>query len=185
MAVPVPPTGEQVPLGTAAATQAWEGVIERYARLVFSIPLRYGLSRTDAEDVFQSTILTAMRREPVPPPPERIVRWLASIASWETRAVLRKRAPVALEPEIAAQLRDEGDLPRPVLEEAEDLQALADALLSLRPRQRELLEALFLAREPLSYQEVAERLGIAVGSIGGLRQRAIHRLREELQRRGF
>lgn len=190
MSAPVPPAGEQVPAGTTAAsaepaTQAWERVIERYARLVFSIPLRFGLSRDDAEDVFQSTMLTAMRREPVPPPQDRIVRWLASIASWETRAVLRRRAPLALEPEIAAHLRDDGELPRQMLEETEDLQALADALAALRPRQREILEALFLADEPLSYQEVAARLGIAVGSIGGLRQRAIDRLRDELRRRGF
>jgi RNA polymerase sigma factor (sigma-70 family) len=166
---------------------AWAAAVERYARLVYSIPLRFGLSREDADDVFQSTILTAMRREPAPPPPERIVRWLASIASWETRAVLRKRKPEILEPGFVErlQLQATGDLPPKVLEEAEDLQSLSDALTALRPRERDLLEALFLEPKPLSYQEVAARIGVAVGSVGELRRRAIDRLRAELERRGF
>lgn len=164
---------------------SWDAAIQRYARLIHSIPLRFGLSRDDAEDVFQSTILTAMRRERVPPSEERIVRWLASIASWETRSLLRKRAPEPFEPAIVERLRGEGEVARPLLDEAEDLQALADALAALRPRERRLLEALFLEKEPLSYQEVAARIGVAIGSVGELRRRAIDRLRAELVRRGF
>src|SRR5256885_12643712 len=60
-----------------------------------------------SEDVFQSTLLTAMRREPTPPAPDRIVRWLASIASWETRNVLRKRAPEPWAPAIVSALAQE------------------------------------------------------------------------------
>jgi RNA polymerase sigma factor (sigma-70 family) len=173
------------PLAADAASATWEAAIVRYARLIHSIPLRFGLSRDDAEDVFQSTILTAMRRERVPPSEDRIVRWLASIASWETRNVLRKRSPEPFEPAIVEALRGGGDVPRPLLDEAEDLQALADALAALKPRERRLLEALFLAEEPLSYQEVAAAIGVAVGSVGELRRRAIDRLRAELLRRGF
>ena len=173
------------PLTAAPPGFTWEAAIERYARLIHSIPLRFGLSRDDAEDVFQSTILTAMRRERVPPSQDRIVRWLASIASWETRNLLRKRSPVPFEPDLVVELRGGGDVPRPLLDEAEDLQALADALAALKPRERRLLEALFLEEEPLSYQEVAARIGVAVGSVGELRRRAIDRLRAELVRRGF
>ena len=34
---------------------AWRAVLDRYERLVFSIPLGYGLSRDDAADVSQIT----------------------------------------------------------------------------------------------------------------------------------
>ncbi len=163
----------------------WAAAIERYARLIHSIPLRFGVSREDAEDVFQSTVLTAMRRETVPPSEDRIVRWLASIASWETRNLLRKRAPELREPNEVEGLAPGAEAPRALLEEAEELQALADALATLKPRERRLLEALFLEEEPLSYQEVAARIGVAVGSVGELRRRAIDRLRAELVRRGF
>lgn len=170
---------------SGSSSTAWGGVIERYSRLVYSIPRRFGLRGADADDVFQSTILTAMRREPFPPPADRIVRWLASIAFWETRNVLRKRASSSADLRDFASLRDSDEPPRAVIEEAEELQTLTDALATLRPRERLLLEALFLEPEPLSYQQVADRLGIAIGSIGGLRQRAIVKLREELLRRGF
>lgn len=168
-------------------TSAWAEAVDRYARLVYSIPLRFGLSREDADDVFQSTILTAMRREAVPPPPERIVRWLASIASWETRGVLRKRRPETMAPGFVERLKLQatGEIPPQVMEEAEELQALSESLAALRPRERLLLESLFLEETPLSYQEVATRLGVAIGSVGELRRRAIDRLRAELERRGF
>jgi RNA polymerase sigma factor (sigma-70 family) len=176
-----------VPQAEARPTpaQEWERAIGRYARLVYSIPRRYGLSAQDAEDVFQSTMLTAMRREPAPPPEDRIVRFLASIASWETRGLLRRRRPTLREPWVVAELGDKGELPAPVLEQAEDLQALSDALAALRPRERRLLQSLYLEKEPLSYQETARRLGVAVGSVGELKRRAIDKLRAELARRGF
>lgn len=174
-----------VPSAAQPAAARWAAVLERYARLIHSIPLRFGLSREDAEDVFQSTVLTAMRRERVPPSEDRIVRWLASIASWETRNLLRKRTPEPLAPDEVQGLTEDAEPPRALLEEAEELQALADALATLKPRERRLLEALFLEPEPLSYQEVAARIGVAVGSVGELRRRAIDRLRAELVKRGF
>ena len=167
------------------ADRAWEAVIERYSRLVYSIPRRFGLHGADADDVFQSTLLTAMRRETTPPPEDRIVRWLVAIAFWETRNLLRRRARNQAELDEVASLRGGNGLEHRVALEAEELQALSDALATLRPRERRLLESLFFEPEPLSYQEVAQRIGVAVGSVGGLRQRAIDRLREELLRRGF
>jgi RNA polymerase sigma factor (sigma-70 family) len=173
------------PPSARSVSASWAAAVERYARLIVSIPLRFGLSREDAEDVLQSTVLTAMRREKLPPSEDRIVRWFASIASWETRNLLRKRAPEPLEPDEVEGLSPGAEPPRALLEEAEELQALADALATLKPRERRLLEALFLEPEPLSYQEVAARIGVAVGSVGELRRRAIDRLRAELVRRGF
>jgi hypothetical protein len=34
--------------------QAWEALLVRYQRLIYSIPLRYGLTESDANDVFQN-----------------------------------------------------------------------------------------------------------------------------------
>jgi RNA polymerase sigma factor (sigma-70 family) len=163
----------------------WDAVVRRYARLVYSIPLRFGLRRQDADDVFQATFLTAVRRSAAPPPPERLVAWLASIACWETRNLLRRRVPEPREPKEVARLRETGEAAPEVLEEAEDLQALAESLEALPRRDREILRALFLCENPASYQSLAARLGVAVGSIGTLRQRAFARLRAELLRRGF
>ena len=39
---------------------AWDALVLRYERLVYTIPLRYGLPRSEAEDVFQSVWLTLL-----------------------------------------------------------------------------------------------------------------------------
>src|SRR5512140_2437566 len=36
------------------SSQAWEVLLVRYQRLIYSIPLRYGLPEHDANDVFQN-----------------------------------------------------------------------------------------------------------------------------------
>jgi len=35
-------------------SQAWDALLVRYQRLIYSIPLRYGLSEHDANDIFQN-----------------------------------------------------------------------------------------------------------------------------------
>lgn len=41
--------------------EAWNQVVDKYKRLVYSIPMRLGLSADDASDVFQTTFLTLHR----------------------------------------------------------------------------------------------------------------------------
>ncbi|HYN88697.1 MAG TPA: sigma factor, partial [Ardenticatenaceae bacterium] len=40
----------------------WNELVDRYGRLVYSIPQRYGLSATDADDVFQNVFTIVLRR---------------------------------------------------------------------------------------------------------------------------
>jgi DNA-directed RNA polymerase specialized sigma24 family protein len=54
---------------------------------------------------------------------------------------------------------------------------------ALGERCRQLLRVL-IASPPPSYQEVSAALGIAVGSIGPMRQRCLRRLRARLDARG-
>jgi RNA polymerase sigma factor (sigma-70 family) len=51
------------------------------------------------------------------------------------------------------------------------------AVERLEPRQRQLVELLFLQEEALPYSEIAARLGIAEGSIGPTRARVLAKLR--------
>ena len=50
----------------------------------------------------------------------------------------------------------------------------------LPPRCRQLIHMLFFEEPARPYQEVAEALGIATGSIGFIRQRCLDRLRKNL-----
>ena len=54
------------------------------------------------------------------------------------------------------------------------------AVESLDGRCRDLMQLLFYSEEPLTYAEVAARLGIAEGSIGPIRGRCLERLRHQL-----
>lgn len=49
---------------------AWQQILNRYERLVFSIPLNYGLTRADAADVAQLTFRSGRRRRHQSLPPE-------------------------------------------------------------------------------------------------------------------
>jgi len=55
----------------------------------------------------------------------------------------------------------------------------------LTPRCRQLVHMLFYDEPARPYQEIAETLGIAVGSIGFIRQRCLERLRKRLLEEGF
>jgi DNA-directed RNA polymerase specialized sigma24 family protein len=48
-----------------------------------------------------------------------------------------------------------------------------------------MIELLFFQSPPLPYSEVAQRLGLARGSIGFIRGRCLHRLKKILEAKGF
>ena len=174
--------------GSLAAPPDWDLLLRRFGRLVYSVPRRFGLRAEDCDDVFQATWLVAVSRThpPLDGGDGVMVRWLAAIAAWETRNLMRRRKiPVRDRALLEAVESDPENLPERLQQMVEEHRVLEEALEALPPRDRDLLRDLFLSDEPLSYQEVAERLGVAVGSIGPLRLRAIEKLREELSRRGF
>ena len=41
--------------------EAWDALVARYERLVYTIPFRYGLTPTEVSDVFQSVWLSLLR----------------------------------------------------------------------------------------------------------------------------
>ena len=48
-----------------------------------------------------------------------------------------------------------------------------------------MIRLLFFVDPPLPYREVAQRLGLATGSIGFIRGRCLQRLQKALQAMGF
>ena len=72
-----------------------------------------------------------------------------------------------------------------ILRQAEEEQSLRQAMSELPPRCRQLVHMLFFDEPARPYQEIAAELGIAVGSIGFIRQRCLERLRKRLLETGF
>jgi RNA polymerase sigma factor (sigma-70 family) len=161
---------------------AWQRLLDRYERLVFSVPRRYGLSREDAADITQITFTILVQSMDTLPEDSSLGAWLASVARRHTWRLLKRRR------HEEAGVHDSSSEDPTLLSTGgtEDLEhwELAEWLnygLSLVSKTcRDLLSALYLESEQPSYAEVAARLWMAVGSVGPTRIRCLKRLREEL-----
>jgi RNA polymerase sigma factor (sigma-70 family) len=162
--------------------RAWRRLLDKYERLVFSIPLKHGLSRDDAADVTQLTFSILVQSLDTLAEDSRLGAWLATVARRHTWRLLarnrRESAEESLEPTEGAALFGGSDAE--TVESWELTQWLDYGLSLVGERCRELLLALYFQPEGLSYSEVAARLGVPVGSIGPTRARCLKRLKQVL-----
>lgn len=162
---------------------AWKRLIEKYDVLVRSVARSFRLQAADVHDVAQSTWLRLIQHLGTIRDPERLPAWLAVTATRESLSTLRHAARTRPMPVADEALDPTVDLEEAAVsrDAAADLRA---AVAGLPPRQQQLLLVLF--RDELhSYQEVAARCGMPVGSIGPTRARALSHLRHELTDRGW
>jgi RNA polymerase sigma factor (sigma-70 family) len=164
---------------------AWHQLLNKYERLVYSIPLRYGLSRDDAADVAQITFTILIQNMDSVAEDSRLGPWLVTVARRHTwRLMERNRRESASERLEVADVAERavllGNNDADSIEHWELSQWLDGALSKLGERCRELLLALYFQPERSSYAEVAADLGIPVGSIGPSRARCLKSLRQVL-----
>jgi RNA polymerase sigma factor (sigma-70 family) len=161
---------------------AWQRLLDKYERLVFSVPRRYGLSREDAADITQLTFTILFQNMETLPENSILGAWLITVARRHTWRLLdRKRR------EEAGAYGDSNDrismLANTGTDDVErwELTEWLEHGLSLVGKPcRDLLSALYLDPKQPSYAEVAARLGMAVGSVGPTRIRCLKRLRQAL-----
>src|SRR4051794_11780506 len=63
---------------------AWDRLLQKYERLVFSIPLNYGLTRDDAADITQLTFMSLIQSLDALHEGSRLGAWLALVARRNT-----------------------------------------------------------------------------------------------------
>jgi RNA polymerase sigma factor (sigma-70 family) len=159
--------------------QAWDGLVERYASLIWSICRAYRLSHADAEDVGQSVWLQLVDKLDRIRDPAALPGWLTTVTRRECLRVLgTMRVPPAAGSVMDVEtIPDEragtGELE---LLAAERHDALRDAFRDLPPSGQQLI-LLLIEDPPVSYAEISARLGIPVGSIGPTRSRCLDKLR--------
>jgi len=163
---------------------AWSELVDRYQRLVLSVTRRCGLPDTDADDVFQIVFTTLFRRLEGLRDQTRLSSWLITTTYRETWRLRRNARQLAALAEATAVV-DLGTPPADLVAQAEREQLVRDAMARLDDRCRELLTALFLGEESGSYQEVARRIGIPIGSIGPTRARCFKKLEAILNELGL
>lgn len=159
--------------------QAWNYVVDRYKRLVFSIPLTYGLGQNDAADIVQLTFMMFMQGLDGLHKDSHLGGWLATVARRNTWHLINRRRRENLE---NGALGEDIILPDETSADENERWELTtwihDGLTQLDERCRALLLALYFDPEQPAYSEVAKHLGLAEGSIGPTRARCLQRLRE-------
>lgn len=167
---------------------AWLALIERYKNLIYSIPVRYGLSRDDAVDVFQSVVAELLSGLAGLRQPQALQAWLIQVAAHKCQEVSKQRQRESAGTDWEANEQQLGESPalaESQIEQVQSEQILRRAMQQLSPQCRRMIEMLFYENPPRSYIEVAEALGIAVGSIGLTRRRCLERLRKMLDEAGY
>lgn len=163
---------------------AWAALVDRYRRLIFSIPIKQGLCREDAADIFQKVCLLLLAELAELRQPKALPMWLIRVTSREC-ARWRRREGAYAGPQTLVHLQDEREVPEQLLSQVKEEQALREAMRLMPPRCQELIRMLFYETPARPYQEVARTLGLAAGSIGFIRGRCLARLRRQLEKMGF
>ena len=160
--------------------QAWEALLDRYERLVFSIARNTGLGSEDAADITQLTFGYLLQSLDRMTDEGNLRAWLATVAKRHSRRLLVRQLryqSTEIDEEVINDLMpnrtEAGGIER--WELAEWIRA---GLERIDERCRNLLRALYLDEAEASYAEIAKAHGLAEGSIGPIRARCLKRLRE-------
>ena len=163
---------------------AWDTLVNRYQRLIFTIPRRAGLSEEQAADVFQEVFLTLFEKLNEIEQPDKIRSWIVTTAKFKTWGAVRSQKGFsqfspATEEEMEAEmanLLDKSPLADDVLIELEQQHQIRTALKELEERCRQILSMIYLQDAAASYAEVAGAIGVGETSISPMRARCLQKL---------
>jgi len=166
---------------------AWEALIRRYQRLIYSIPIKARLSTDDAADIFQSVCLKLYEKLDSIRDSEKISSWLITTTSRECWRISARNRREGMPPgadddnDKVLRIPDQGLLADEQRETQEQQHQLRASVESLPDRCRELIMLLFYEKDELSYVDIARRMKMPVPSIGPTRARCLEKLRKLLE----
>ncbi|MFN0136669.1 MAG: RNA polymerase sigma factor [Phycisphaerae bacterium] len=152
---------------------AWNALVERYARLVYSVINRNRLSSADAEDAFQGVFLSLYRNLQRLQDHACVSAWLITTTHrecWRLSRLARKNA--TLDTDVASDAEPSSES----IERDERQHLVQQALTQLGGSCEKLLRALFFDSGEPDYETIATRLDMRVGSIGPTRARCFKKL---------
>ena len=161
--------------------RAWSELIDKYKNLIYSIPVKRGLSTEEARDIFQSVCLELLKSLGRLRERRALAAWLIRVTYSKCYHTRRNREDTSHD---LSRLPSGGPGPDELYRQVEREQAFREATSELSERCQKLVQMLFFESPPRPYAEVAESLGLATGSVGFIRGRCLDRLRRELQKKG-
>lgn len=169
--------------------EAWEELLKRYRRLIYSIPYKYGFSPDQAADIFQSVCVTMLEQLRTLRDERKLSSWLITTTLRECWKVKRREQREISNPddegEALAALPADGPLPDELVQTLEEQHLVRQAIQRLDDRCRALLTYLFYEKEEWSYERISRQLGMPVASIGPTRGRCLEKLKRILRKWGI
>jgi RNA polymerase sigma factor (sigma-70 family) len=170
--------------------EAWSALIDKYKNLIYSIPMKLRMHQ-DAADIFQSVCVDLLSELPRLREHRALPKWL--MQTCYHKCLHYQRAAdrlVELDPEgtdsdAVSRTSSVDDLPEHMLLQLEQEQILRDAISELPEKCERMVRLLFFEIPPRPYENIAEELGMATGSIGAIRGRCLAYLKKHLEKRGF
>ena len=165
---------------------AWEAMVLKYRRLVYSIPHAAGLKKEQAEDVFQAVFHALLKNIGSIRQQETLIPWLVTTARRESWKASRRAGQAVRREEDFDQVEPVAGEPLPLddLEILERQITVRATLEAMEERCRRLLELLFYQDPPMPYGEIARELHMPAPSIGPTRIRCLEKLRKSLKGKG-
>jgi RNA polymerase sigma-70 factor (ECF subfamily) len=155
-------------------------LIRRHQNRLYQLAYRFLKDSLEAEDALQEVFLKVYEHASRFEPQGTVSAWLNRITANHCLNRLRSRVPQeSLDTAEAPEVRDQQATPLEAVVEQELSQRLEALLAALPENQR---RALILKRfGGLSYQEIADSLGLSVDAVDGLLKRARQFLKKALQ----
>lgn len=169
----------------AGDERAYRRLLERYQRPVYSLALRMLRQAEDAEDVTQETFVRVFRALDRYDPNRPFSTWLFTIAARLCVDTIRRRrmkmmslvrTEAGSDEERTIDLEDPGPRPEDEAERREGEARVQSLIDELPPHYR--IVVVLRHQQDLSYEEIAEALGLPLGTV----KARIHRARALLKR---
>ncbi|MBN2380552.1 sigma-70 family RNA polymerase sigma factor [candidate division WOR-3 bacterium] len=152
-------------------------LVKRYQGPIFAYIYRWLRNRADAEDLTQDVFIKMFRALGTYSRQSSFRAWLYRIARNRVIDYLRRKKPQAVDLDDVV-LEDDSLSPIELHERTTEQEALQEVIESLPPLYREVL--LLRHRDELSYEEIVDTTGIALGTVKARLHRARNMLKKQL-----
>ncbi len=155
---------------------AWAEIVRRYERLIWSTTRNFGLSEHDAVDVAQTVWLRFAQSLEAIRDPDRVGLWLHTTSRNECMKFVNQKARTV---PINSVFFDDLPCGNRVEDRSETFERDRSVRAAFRrlPEKCQSLLQMLISDPPLSYQDISDCTGLAVGSIGSRRQRCLQTLK--------
>lgn len=166
----------------AGRRDAWDETVRRHSGRLWALARSRGLNAAESQDALQGVWLSLLDNADRIRDPAALRSWLTIVIKNEaTRLGRVGQRETARATRLAGQPETRSSPADAEVERTADLERLAAAMALLPDRCRRLLTLMFSAAD-LSYVEIAETMGTAVGSLGPTRARCLQRLHDLFMR---